>query len=160
MFNSLWPHGLQHTKLLCPSSSPGVCSNSCPLSLWCYPTVLSFAAPFSFCLQSFLASGPFQMNQDFTSGGQNIGASASTSVLPTNILHRFPLGLTGLISLQSKRFSRVFFSTTIQKHQFFSTESSLWSNSFVHTSLLGKPWLGPLSAKWCLCFLIRCLGLS
>ena len=90
----------------------------------------------------------------------SIGASASASVIRMNIQDWFPLGLTGLIPLMSKGISRVFSSTTIQKHQFFSTESSLWSNSFVHTSLLGKPWLGPFSAKWCLCFLIRCLGLS
>ena len=152
MPDSLWPHGLQHARVLCPSLSPGVCSNSCPLSWWCYPTNLSFAVPFSFCFQSFLTSGPFQMNQhslklEKIEGGQNIGALVSTSVLPRNILCGFPLGLTGLISLKSKRVSRVFFSTTIEKHQFFSTESSLWSNSFVHTSLLGKSWLwlfGPL----------------
>ena len=103
------------------------------------------------------------MSWFFTLGGQSTGASASVSVLPMNIQGRFPLGLTGWISLQSKGLSRVFSSTTIWKHQFFSAQPSLWSNSHIHTWLLEKPqfWLyGPLSAKWCLCFLIRCLGLS
>ena len=104
-------------------------SNSCPLSLWCYPTILSSAVPFSFCFQSLPASGSFSMSQLLTSGGQSIGASASASVLPMNIQGRFPLGLTGLISLQSKGLSRVFSNTRVQKHQFFLAQSSLWSNS-------------------------------
>ena len=131
MSDSVWHHGLQHTRLPCPSLSPGVCSNSCPLSPWCHPTV-----SFSSCPQSFPASGSFPMSQPFTSGGQNIGASASASVLPIIIQGWFPLGLTGLISLLSKRLSRVFFSTTFQKHQFFSAHPSLWYNSHIHTWLL------------------------
>ena len=122
---SLWPHGLQHTWLPCRSPSPRVCSNSCSLSWWCYLIISSSEAPFSFCLQSFPASGSFPMSQLFASGGQSIGASASTSVLPMNIQGWFPLGLTGLISLQSKGLSRVFSSTTIRKHQFFSTQLSI-----------------------------------
>ena len=134
--NSLWPHGLQHTRLPCPSSSPRVCSNSCPLSRQCHPTISSSVVPFSFCLQSFPASGSFPMNQLFTSGGQSIGASASASVFPINIQGWFPLGLTGLISLQSKGLSRVFSSTMIWKSQFFGTQSSLWSSSHICTWLL------------------------
>ena len=99
MSNSLWPHELQHTKLPCPSLSPRVCSNPCPLSQWCYPTISSSVIPLSSCPQSFAASGSFQMSQFFTSGGQSIGASAS--VLPMNIQDWFPLGLTGLISFKS-----------------------------------------------------------
>ena len=118
---TLQPHGLQHTRLLCPSSTPGVYSNSCPLSPWCYPTISSSAIPFS-CLQSFRESGAFQMSQFFTSGGQSTGVSASTSVLPMNIQDWFPLGWTGWISLQSKGLSRVLSNTTVQKHPFFSTQ--------------------------------------
>ena len=136
--NSLWPHGLWYTRLPCPSLSPRVCSNSCLLSQWCYLTILSSAAPFSFSLQSFPASGSFPLSQLFTSGGQNIGASASTSVLPINIQGWFPLGLTGLIFLQTKGLSWVYFSTTIRKHQFFGTQPYLWSNSHIYTWLLEK----------------------
>ena len=112
MSDSLQPHGLQHTRLLCPSLPPGVCSNSCPVSQWCHLTISSSATLFSFCLQSFPASGSFPVSWLFESGGQTIGASASSSVLPMNIQDWFPLGLTGLISLLSKGLSRVFFSTT------------------------------------------------
>ena len=112
MSDSLQPHGLQHTRLLCPSLPPGVCSNSCPVSRWCHLTISSSATLFSFCLQSFPASGSFPVSWLFESGGQTIGASASSSVLPMNIQDWFPLGLTGLISLLSKGLSRVFFSTT------------------------------------------------
>ena len=112
-------------------------SNSWPLSQWCYLTISSSAALFSFCLQSFPASGSFPVSQFFASGGQSIGVSAS--VLPMNIQGWFPLGLTGLIFLQSKRLSRVFSSTTIRKHQFFSTQPSLWSNSHIRTWLWVKP---------------------
>ena len=126
--NSLWPHGLQHTRPPCPSPSPGACSNSCPLSQWCHPTILSSVIPFSSCLQSLPASGSFPMSQLFISGGQSIGASASASVLLMNTQGLFPLGLTGLISLQSNRLSRVFSNTTVQKHQFFHVQPSLWSN--------------------------------
>ena len=104
----LWPHGLQHTSLPCPSLSPRVCSNSYPLSWWCHPTILSSVVPFTSCLQPFPASGPFLMSQLFPSGGQSIAASASASVLPMNIQGWFPLVLTGLISLLSKQLSRVF----------------------------------------------------
>ena len=120
----------------CPSLSPGVCLDLCPLSGWCYLTISSSSAPLSFCLQSFPASGSFPMSWLFESGGQSIGASAS--VLPTNIQSWFPLGLSGLISLQSKGLSRVFFSTTVQKHQFFDAQPSLLSNSHICTCLLKK----------------------
>ena len=125
--DSLRPHGLQHTRPPCPSPTPGVCSNSCPLSRWCHPTILSSVVSFSSCLQFFTTSGSFQMSQFFTSGGQNIGVSTSASVLPMNIQDWFPLGWTGWISLLSKRLSRVFFNTTVQKHQFFGTQLSLTS---------------------------------
>ena len=124
VFDSLRPHGLQHARPPCPSPAPGVYSNSCPLSQWCHPTVSSSVVPFSSCPQSFPASGSFLMNQFFASGGQRIGVSASTSVLPMNIQDRFPLGWTGWISLQSKGLSRVL-NTTVQKHQLFSTQLSL-----------------------------------
>ena len=134
MPNSLQPHGLQHTRFLYPSLSPWDCSNSCPLSWLCHPTISSSVIPLSSCLQSFPASGSFPMSQLFASGGQSTGASAS--VLPMSIQGWFPLGLTGLISLQSRGLSRVFSSTTVQKHQFFSTQPSLWSNSHIHMWLL------------------------
>ena len=137
--NTLRPHGLQHARLPCPSPPPGVCSNSHPLIQWCHPTISSSVIPFSSCPQSFPESGSFPMNQLFTWSGQSIRASASTSVLPMNIQDWFPLGLTGLISLKSKAFSRVFSNTTVQKHQFFSSQPSLWSNSHIHTWLLEKP---------------------
>ena len=115
------------------------CSNSCPSSRCCRPTISSSVIPFSSCLQSFPASGSFPKSQFFASGGQSIGASASASVLPMNIQDWFPLGLTGWISLQSKGPLRVFFNTTVQKHQFFSAQLSLQSNSHIHTWLLEKP---------------------
>ena len=120
-----------------PSPSPRACSNSSPLSQWCHPTISSSVTPFSSCLQSFPASGSFLISRVFESGGQSIGASAS--VLPVNIQDWFPLGLTCLISFQSKGLSRVFSNTTVQKHQFFSTRPSLWSSSHIHTWLLEKP---------------------
>ena len=120
MFNSLRPHGLQYARLPCPSPTPGAYSNSCPLSQWCHATISSSVDPFTSHVQSFPASGPFQMNQFFTSGGQRIRVSASASVLPMNIQGWFLLGLTGLSSLQSKGLSRVFSNTTVQKHQFSS----------------------------------------
>ena len=123
--DSLQPHGLQHTRLPCPSPTPGAYSNSCPLSRWCHPTTSSSVVPFSSRLQSFPATGTFPVSQFFTSGGQSIGASASASVLPTNIQDWFPLGSTGWISLQSKGLSRVFSNTTAQKHQFFGAQLSL-----------------------------------
>ena len=147
-------HGLQYTSLPCPSIFPRVCSNSCPSSQWCHPIISSSVVLFSSCLQSFPASGSFPTSQFFPSGGQSIGVSASASVLLMNIQDWFPLGLTDLISLQSKGLSRVFSSTTIWKHQLFNAQTSLWSNSHIRTQLLEKPWLWlywPLLAKWCFC---------
>ena len=125
MSDSLQPHGLQHARLPCPSLSPRVCSNSCPLSRWCHPAISSSVVPFSSCPQSLPASGSFQMSHLFTWGGQSIGVSASASVLPVNIQGWFPLGWTGWISLQSKGLSRVFSNTIVQKHQFFNAQLSL-----------------------------------
>ena len=116
---------MKHVRLCCPSLSPVVCSNSYPLSQWCHSTISSSVAPFSSCLQSFPASGSFPMSQFFASGGQSIGASASASVLPMTIQDWLPLGLTGLMSLQSKGLSRVFSNFTVQKHQFFGTQPCL-----------------------------------
>ena len=118
MSDSLWPHGLQHTRLPCPLLTPGACSDSCPSSQWCHPTISSVTT-FSSCPQSFPSSRSFPVNQLFTSGGQSIVASASASVLPMNIQDWFPLGLTSLISLLFRGLSRVFSSTTVQKDQFF-----------------------------------------
>ena len=115
------------------SITPGVYSNSCPLSQWWNPPVSSSVIPFSSCLQSFSASGAFQMSQLFASGGQSIGVSASASVLQLNTKDWSPLGWTGWISLQSKGLSRAFSNTTAQKHQFFSAQLSLWSSSHIHT---------------------------
>ena len=128
MSASLQPYGLQHTRLPCPSLSPRVCSKSCPLRQWYYPTISSSVVSF-FYFQSFPASGSFPVSQLFVAGGQScIGAlaSASASVLPMNIQGRFPLGLTGLISSVSKGLSRVFSSTIIQKHQFFGSQPSFF----------------------------------
>ena len=123
--DSLRPHELQYTRPPCLTPTPGVYSNSCPLSWWCHPAISSSVIPFSSCLQSFPASRSFQMSQFFASGGQSIGVSASASVLPINIQDWFPLGLTGWFSLQSKGLSRVFSNTTVQKHQFFGSQLSL-----------------------------------
>ena len=130
--DSLWPHGLQHGRPPCPSPTPWVYSNSCPLSQWCHLAISSSVIPFSSSLQSFPASGSFLMSQFFASVGQSIGVSASTSVLPMNSLDWFPLGWSGLISMQSKGLSRVFSNTTVQKHQFFGPQYSLKSNSHIH----------------------------
>ena len=169
----LWPHGLQHTRLPCPSPSPGACSNSCTLSqcgyltsllpclqssLWfiqpsishdvlCIEGMIS-VVPFSFCLQSFPAWGSFPLCQLFTTGGQTIEASASASVLPMNIQDWFPLGLTSCISLQSKGLSEVFSNTTVQKHQLLGAQPSLWSNSIIHTLLVEKPQLWLYGLYW------------
>ena len=148
MSNSLRPNGLQYSSLLYPSPTQEACSNSCPLSQWCHPTISTSIIPFSSCLQSFPASQSFLMSKFFSSGSQSIGASAS--VLPMNIQDWFPLGWTGWISLQSKGLSRVFSNTTVQKHQFFGAQFSLWSNSHIHTWLLEKTIAltrRPLSAK-------------
>ena len=122
MSNSLWHHGLHHTRLPCPSPTPR--TYSCPLSWWYHPTISFSIDPFS-CLQSFPGSGSFQMSQFFISGGQSIGVRASASVLLMNIQDWFPLGWTGSISLQSKGLSRVFSNITVQKHQFLGVQSSL-----------------------------------
>ena len=128
--DSLWPHGLQHSRPHCPSPTPRVYSNSCPLSQWCHTTISSSVVPFSSCLQSFPASGSFPRSQFFTWGGQSIGVSTSASVLPMNIQDWFPLGWTGWISLQSKGLSKPYHqhhisNTIVQKHQFFSSQPSL-----------------------------------
>ena len=137
--NSLWHHALQHARLPCPSPTPEACSNSYPTSQWCHPTISFSVVPFSSCLQSFPTSGSFPTSQFFASGGQNIEVSASASVLPMNIQDWFPLGWTGWISFLSNGLSRVFFITTVQKHQFSSAQPSLWPNSHIHTWLLEKP---------------------
>ena len=118
--DSFWPHGLQHSRPPCPLPTPGVYSNSCPLSRWCHTTISSSVIPFSSRLQSFPAPGSFPVSQFFVSGDQSIGAS-SASVLQVDIQHWFPLVWTGWISLQSKKLSRIFSNTTVQKHQFFGT---------------------------------------
>ena len=149
-----WPHGLQHARLSCTSLSPGVCSNSCSLCQWCHPTISSSVGSFSFP-EPFTASGLLML---FASGGQSIGASASASVLPINSQGWFPSGL-----VWSPCCPRYFSSSTIQKYQFFSTPPSLWSNSHICSWLLEKSYLWLyriLSAKWCVCFLTCCLGLS
>ena len=163
MYDSLQSHELQHDRCSCPSPSPRVFPKSCPLSWWCHPTISYSLAPFSSCPQLFPAPGSLSTSQIFVSGDQTIGASASASALLMNIQGRFPLGLTDLTSLLFKELSRIFCSTTVQKHQFFGAQPSLWSNSHIGTWLLEKSqlWLyGPLLAKWYLCFLICCLGLS
>ena len=136
---TLPPHGLQHTRLPCPSANFRACSNSCPSSWWCHPIISSSAVPFSSCLQSFPASGSFPMSKFFPSGGQGIGVSASASILPMNIQGWFPLGLTSGISLQFKGLPRVFSKTKVQKHQYFGAQLSLWSNSHIHTWPLENP---------------------
>ena len=123
--DSLRPHELQHARPPCPSPTPGVHPNPCPLSRWCYPTISSSVVPFSSCPQSFPASGSFPVSQLSTSGGQSIRVSASTSVLLMNTQDWSPLGWTGWISLQSRGLSRVFSNTTVQKHQFFGSQLSL-----------------------------------
>ena len=124
----LWPHGLQHARLPCPSLSPRVCSNSCPLNRWCHPTISCFVFPFSFCLQSFPVSGSFPVSRLFESGGQSIGTSASASVLPMNIQGWFPLGLTGLVSLLSRGLKSL-----LQHHS--SKVSILWHSVFFMVQL-------------------------
>ena len=137
--NSLRPHESQHIRPPCPSPTPGVYSNSYPSSRWCHPAISSSVVLFSSCPQSLPESGSFQMSQLFTSGGQSTGVSASASVLLVNTQDWFPSGWTGWISLQSKGLSRVFSNTTLQKHQFFSTQLSSPSNSHIHTWPLEKP---------------------
>jgi len=138
MSNSLRPHESQHARPLCPSPTPRVYSNSCPLSWWWHPAISSSVIPFSSCPQSLPASGSFPVSQLFAWGSQSIGVSGSASVLPTNI-QEWSLGWTGWISLQSKGLSRVFSNTTAQKHQFFGAQLSSQSNSHIHTWSLEKP---------------------
>ena len=148
--HSLRPQESQHARPPCPSPSPGVYSNSCPSSWWCHPAISSSVVSFSSCPQPLPASGSFPLSQLFTWGGQSIEVSASTSVHPMNTQAWSPLGWTGWISLQSKGLSRVFFNTTVQKHQFFGAQLSSQSNSHIHTWPLEKPqpWLEePLLAK-------------
>ena len=139
MSNSLRPHKSQHARPPCPSQTPGIYSNSCPLSRWCHPAISSSVVPFSSRPQPLPASGSFPMSQLFTWGGQSIGVSASASVLPMNTQDWSPLGWTGWISLQSKGFSRVLSNTTVQKHKFFWAQLSSQSNSRSHTWPLEKP---------------------
>ena len=133
--DSLPHHGLQHTRSPCPLPTPGVYSNSCPLSQWCHPTISSSAVPFSSCLQFFPASRSFQMSHFFTSGDQSIGVSATASILPMNIQNWFPLGWIGW---ESRGHSRVFSNTTVEKHQFFRAQLFSQSNSHIHTWPLEK----------------------
>ena len=137
--NLLRPHGLHHSRLPCLSLSPRAFSNSCPLSQWCHPTISSSVTSFSFCPHFSPTSGSFLISCFFTSGNQSVGASTTASILPMNLQGWFPLGLTGLISLQSKELSRVFSNTTIQKHQLFGVLPFSWSNSYIHIWLLDKP---------------------
>ena len=160
MSDSLRPHGLQYARPPCPSPTPVVYSNSCPLSWWWHPTILSSVILFS-CPQSFPASGSFQMSQFFASGVQSIGDSASASVFSVNIQDWFPLERIGWISLQSKGLSRVFCNTTVQKHQFFGFQLSLWSSSHLHKWLLEKIKVlirRTFVSKVMSLFLICCLG--
>ena len=134
--DSLRLHGLQHARPPCPSPTPGLYPNSCPLSQWCHSAISSTVVPFSSCPQSFPASGSFQTSQLFVSGGQSIGVSALALVLSMNTQDWSPLRWTGWIS---KGFSRAFSNTTVQKHQFFGAQLSSQSNSHIHTWLLEKP---------------------
>ena len=139
VFNSLRPHELQHARPPCSSPTPRVYSNSCPSSRWCHPAISSSVDPFSYCPQSLPASESFPMSQLFTWGAQSIGVSALASVLPKKSQDWSPSEWTAWISLQSKRLSRVFSNTTVQKHQFFSAQLSSQSNSHIHTWPLEKP---------------------
>ena len=138
MSDCLWPHEPPLARPPCPSSTPRVHLNPCPSSQWCYPAISSSVVPFASCPQSLPASGSFPVSQLLAWGGQSIGVSASASVLPMNTQDWSPLGWTGWISLQFKRFSRVFYNTIVQKYQFFSTQLSLQSNSHIHTWPLEK----------------------
>ena len=162
MSNSLRPHGLQHARPPCPSSSPRVCPSSCSLHWWCHQAISSSDTLFCFCHQSCPASLTFPMSQLFASDDQNTGASASASVLPMKIQGSSPFRLTGSISLLSKGLSGVFSSTPVGRHWFFGALPPLQSSSHNHRQLgRPQPWLyRPLSAEWCLCFSTHCLGLS
>ena len=157
--NSLRPHEPQHTRPPCPSPTPRVYPNPCPLSRWCHPTISSSIVPFSSCPQSFPASGSFQMSQLFAWGGQSTGVSASTSVLPMNTQNWSPLEWTGWISLQSKGLSRVFSNTTVQKHQFFGTQPSSQSNTHPYMTtgktiaLTRRTFVGKVMSLLLICYL-------
>ena len=144
----LQPHGLQHTRLPCPSPFPRACSNSYPLSWRCHLNISSSVTPFSSCPQYFPAMEPFLKSRLFTSGSHNIGSSASATVLPMNIQDWLPLRLTGLISLLSKGLSRLFSKSTVQKHQFYSTQPSLWFNSHIQTWLLKNHSFDSMDLCW------------
>ena len=139
MSDSLWPHGLQYARPPCPSPTPGVYSDLCPLSWWFHLNISSSVIPFSSWIISFQVSGYFLVSRLFTSGGQSNGDSASTSVLPMNSQGCFPIRMSDLISMLSKGFSRIFSNTTVRKHKFFGAQPSLWSNSHICTWLLEKP---------------------
>ena len=148
--DSLWPHESQHARPPCPSPTPRVHPDSCPSSQWCHPAISSSVVPFPSCPQSLPASESFPVSQLFEWGGQSTGVSALASFLPKKSQGWSPSEWTGWISLQSRGLSRVFPNTTVQKHQFFSTQLSSQSNSHIHTWPLGKPWPwidGPLLAK-------------
>ena len=136
---TLQPHGLQHVRLPCPSLSPGVCSNSCPLSRWCHPNILSFVVPFSSCLQSFPVSGSFSNEWTLSIRWPKFWSSSFSMSLSNEYSGLISLQFTALISLQTKGFSRVFSNTTVWKCQFFGAQPSLWSTSHIHTWLLEKP---------------------
>ena len=158
--DSLWPHGLQHARLPCPSLSPGACSNWCALSQWCRPTNSSSVTSFSSCLQSFPASRPFPVSRLLASGGLSTGTWVSTWVLPMNVQAWFPL-LIGLIALQSKGLSRVFSSTTVRKHQFFSTQPCGPTLTSIHDSWKNHSfdYMDLYLQSEVSVFLTRCLGL-
>ena len=158
VFNSLWPHELQHYRRPCPSPIPRVYPNPCPSSQWCHATISSSVIPFSSCPQSFLASGTFQMSQLFPSGGQNIGVSALASFLPKDTQDQSPSEWTSWISLQSKGLSRVFSNTTVQKHHFFGAQISSQSNFHIHTRPQEKPepwrtFVGKVMPLFWICYL-------
>ena len=158
--NSLRPHESQHARPPCPSPSPGVHSDSRPSSLWCHPAISSSVVPFSSCPQSLPAAESFPMTQLFTWGGQSTGASALALFLPKKAQGWSPSEWTGWISLQSKGLSSIFSNTTVQKHQFFDTQPSLWSNSHKTTGKTTALTLWTFVSKVCLRFWICCLGLS
>ena len=148
MSDSLWTHGLQHARPPCPSPTPGVHPNPCPLSQWLPSNHIILCCPLLLLPSIFPSIRVFPMSQPFTSGGQRIGVSASTSVLPMNTQDWYPLGWTGWISLQSKGLSRVFSNTTVQNHQFFSTQLSSQSNSHIHTWKGTKKLLESERGEW------------
>ena len=137
--DSLWRHEVQHARPRCPSPTPRVHSDSHPSSQWCHPAISNSIVSYSSCLQSLPASKSFPVSQLFAWGSQSIGVSALASVLPMNTQDWSPLKWTGWISLQSKGLSRVFSNTTVQKHQFFGTQLSSQSNTYIHTWPLEKP---------------------